>query len=500
MTRKEVQTIKEVKDSTTSGLEYELIARVKNTRRLPPGVNIYTINDGIEDFRLTVFSEKPTLPKIKAGVIAKFLFKRKSYEGELQGSLIDAEIVEDKDILEKFRKIQTEKYRPKEKLLHEGFKPLENDLKDAATIILGAIHTNRPILITHHADTDGYCAALQLEAAILPLIKSLHPTDRYLAHYYTRNASRTPYYDLVDATRDIGFFLQHEVRQGVGAPLILVVDNGAGKEDQLSIEKVALYGAEFIVIDHHKPQISETTNGLLKHVNPHKVGLDKEFSASMLCYQLSAYLQKESPNAFMAALGGLADKSKGVVVDWLVEQSGSSREYLEDLYVYVDYEIFLNKYSFPDGPLYTMLNGPKEKRDALVNLYKPILEEQKQQLLVSAKKYLKEETLGQFKTYLIDEDVTFFYDYLSIGKLVAILHKEHTGNRVTMVLTDSVIIFRVEQDKPLFDVNKLVKYLQEKIPYARVNGGGHAVAGSIKFIKVAKENVLDEVKKYILSL
>ena len=56
MTKKQIKRIKEVKDSTTSGLEYELVAQVKDMRRVPPGVNIYTISDGVEDFRLTVFT------------------------------------------------------------------------------------------------------------------------------------------------------------------------------------------------------------------------------------------------------------------------------------------------------------------------------------------------------------------------------------------------------------------------------------------------------------
>ena len=391
MTKKQIKRIKEVKDSTTSGLEYELVAQVKDMRRVPPGVNIYTISDGVEDFRLTVFTEKPTYPKIKAGVIAKFLFKRKNYEGELQGSLIDAKLCEDEAELDRFNKLAREKYLPKQELLHEAYKPLEKDLKEVAVLIKEAIHNNRPMLITHHSDTDGFCAAILLEEAIKPIIKSLHPTERYISQYYVRNASRTPYYDLVDATRDIGFFLQNTQRQNVASPLVLIVDNGSTKQDQMSIEKIALYGAEVIVLDHHTPNLPENTKGLIAHVNPRLVGIDKSFSASMICYQLAAYLQDETPSSFMAVLGGLADKSEGVLIDWLVEKSGYARDYLENFYPYVDYEIFLNKYSFPDSPLYTLLLGPEEKRNALVELYRPGLEKQKKELLLAAKEYVKEE-------------------------------------------------------------------------------------------------------------
>ena len=45
------------------------------------------------------------------------------------------------------------------------------------------------------------------------------------------------------------------------------------------------------------------------------------------------------------------------------------------------------------------------------------------------------------------------------------------------------------------DVNALIRGLKEKIPHGMISGGGHPVAGAMRFV----EGVEDEVQEYVVK-
>jgi len=511
-----VETIKEMKDSQIKGLTYQLTGFVKDVFRTNEGLNIFTITDGEDDFRLVKFIPGTiAFPAVQKGLYATFLFKRRHYEGALQGAIENAWVEtgeKEKQAKEKIDELLFGQFKPKVKpqLASPNFIKLHDMLLKGASIIRQAVLEKRPIIISHHGDADGYAAGILLERAIRPLIDEVHPFLKFPSNYFMRNPSRTPWYDIVDVTKDIGTFMMNSERNSLPAPLILIVDNGSTAQDVLAIQKAKLFGADVMVVDHHDPGAKDAQGNTavcqetIAHVNPHLVGVHDNMSASMICFEL-AYLINENvkPNHFMAAIGGVADKAQGPEIDELLNKADTSRAYAQEVALFVDYEIFQTKLNQQMGPLYVLLEGPAEKRDALISLYRPLFDKAEQELRSLAKKYTQQEQQGLFHVLSLDGEQTAMRgDYFSIGKLSAIVGQEFEDvmPRIIMVHADSMIVFRVAQEKDLFDVNTLTKLLQDAFPYARISGGGHAVAGSIKFIPAAKEEVVNKIKAYIASL
>ena len=389
----------------------------------------------------------------------------------------------------------------------KGFLQLKKSLVEVATQIRKAIMTGRPIILTHHNDTDGYCAGILLERAIVPLIFEQHNDVRYLSNYFVRYPSRTPYYDLIDATKDIGAFLQNMDRNKMQAPLIIVADNGSTPQDLPAIQKVKLFGADVVVVDHHDPGTldengkSQVCHEVLAHVNPHLIGLTKNFSASMLCFQLAYFINAHHhANTFMAALGGVADYCEGDSIAGLISKTEYDRAYFEAYWLYVEYELFLTKLNQPKGALYTLLEGTQEEREKLVALYKPLFEKAHVEVVAAIKQFTLNKTCGTTQAHFVNgEHTTLWSDYFTIGKIAGIAHKTYDGRGVTIVHSDQVVVLRAQENIG-FDTNVLVKQLREKLPYGRVSGGGHNVAGSIKFVRGVKDEVLTLIETYIATL
>ena len=48
-----------------------------------------------------------------------------------------------------------------------------------------------------------------------------------------------------------------------------------------------------------------------------------------------------------------------------------------------------------------------------------------------------------------------------------------------------------------FNTNKIIDYLQERIGFGFISGGGHENAGTVKFISGVKEGVINGVKEFL---
>ena len=513
MQTKTLNTIQDFKEATDTNVAYELTALVKQIYRADSGLNIFTIGDGKDTLKCVAFTKTGVAyGEITEGSIATFQLKIKEYEGERQGTIQDADVTKDPEANLRLRQNilinEYSGYAPKktELLLDlEEFRQLKGDMLRAATLIRGAIHKRRPILITHHGDCDGYAAGLLLERAITEQVKHVHADIRYMQNYILRNPSRTPYYSLGDVTKDISFFQLNQQRAGTSAPLILIVDNGSTEQDLLAIKKAQLFGADVMVIDHHDPG-KKDENGktaicrnTLAHVNPHLVGIDKNLSASMLCYQIAAYLDElNEPSTLIAAVGGVADKCEGNPIDHLVKQTKKTRAYLEELAKCIDFEIYNTKFNHSTGSLYELYDGPQQ--DALIDLYRPLMQQEEEKVAKTVQHFAKDTEHGAYHVVAVDgESTTLWGDYYSIGKVAAITHQTFThDNQVTLVHSNNIIVFRVRQSKEHhFDVNELLDELTTSVDYARIDGGGHDVAGSIRFVAAAKEEILNFIYAYV---
>ncbi len=509
-----VFSIAEIRNSEDSGLAYQLTALVKKIYRSDQGLNIFTVSDGEDSLRLVTFVKGGiAYGAIEEGGIATFIIKRRSYDGELQGTILDAKAqqssFESRQLKKRLLLSQYKQFVPSnEDLLLDSmsFEKLKHSMIEIATLIRGAVFTSRPLILSHHADSDGFSGGLQLELAIKDLIKKKHPRERFLQNYFIRNPSKTPYYDVSDATKDITFFQLNSERSGLANPLIIILDNGSTKQDLLAIRKVSIFGADVVVIDHHDPGLkdesgfTETCKEVLSHVNPHLFDLGKTISASMLALEIAHFVNPDiEPNYHLAVLGGVADYCSGAEVDQLLRLTNEREDSLRKLSYLIEFEISQQRFFQSSGSLIDFLLGKKQKE--LVDLYSPILEEEQSRVELAINEFESKEIIGDFTLFYIDsEDVSFWNDFFSPGKIAAILHQLHSDveKRISLVFMDNIAVFRVSKsDSDSFDVNALVASLLEKFPFARISGGGHDVAGSIRFVKGSKEDIFSEIKKYI---
>ncbi|MFP4118726.1 MAG: DHH family phosphoesterase [Candidatus Woesearchaeota archaeon] len=514
----ELNNLKQFFDNPQDGKIYRVTAYVEKVFRREDGLNLFTIFDGGDYFKLARFIPKTVaFPEVLRGSVATFTFKAKYYEGNLEGTPLEANLVEGKQrstFMKQMRERIASKFRPdSEELIvdSEAFRKLHSRMIHTASLIRQAVYEKRPILMTHHADCDGFSAGFLLENAIKLLLEQAHPHERFRDRLLTRIPSRSPFYDIIDATRDIGFFMTSEHRHGEKPPLVLIVDNGSTAQDVLSIQKVKLFGADVAVIDHHDPgalddeKQSVICKEVLEHVNPHLEDLSNGYSASLLAYAIAPFIFKHSPSASAAAVGAVADKSDVPELDTVIGSSGETRDFFEELALYIDYEIHLTKSNTSYSVLHEFILGSSARKRELINLYKDMFQKQEQEVFNSVKAYARKERIGSFDLCLLDGEKTSFRgDYYSIGKLAGMthdaVHDSDASNAMTIVYSDSILVFRVKQSDDFFDVNKLITHLQSKFPAARISGGGHAVAGSIKFLPIAFDEVFAEIENYVANL
>ncbi len=506
---KEMLKIKDILDDKDENVIYTLKAKVSQVVRLQ-NVTIFTVDDGNQTLQLVKYLPgQSAYPEIEQGCVVTFSFKKTMYEGRLQGQIVDVKKVEkniQENVIEKVKNLNKNDI-----FEHQDWRKLEPSLKKVSDEILNAINQKRPIILSHHADCDGYASAYILENAILYKIKQRQPDLKFIHNYYTRNASKTPYYEISDATKDISFFQSNLDRVENKTPLIIIIDNGSTCEDILAIKKAKIFGADFVVVDHHDPGKldehgkSQTCELVLAHSNPHLVGLSKEFSTSMLSFRLAYYLTEEvHHDVFSATLGAVADKCQGEPFEKFVQLSNEPLDYLQKLGNMVNLEVFFTKYAYGELPIKDLLKKPSQKQKDLVNLYENYLEETQKELFLATEKFKEEKSWGKFQIILLDADkLTLWNDFFSIGKITGFVHNKHettTNKFITLAYSDSMIVYRVYQSEKCFDGNKLVQFLKENVSFARISGGGHDVAGSIKFIPAAKKIILEKVEEFIKQI
>ena len=120
--------------------------------------------------------------------------------------------------------VEVEKPRAGFLISHPHLDALQTDIMKAVKMIKDAVFYRDLILIRHHADTDGYCAGIALEEALIPLV-----SEQQEKYWYTlkRFPTRIPFYDYSDALRDLGLVAEQVSMKK--KPLVIVCDNGSGE-------------------------------------------------------------------------------------------------------------------------------------------------------------------------------------------------------------------------------------------------------------------------------
>jgi archaea-specific RecJ-like exonuclease len=388
-------------------------------------------------------------------------------------------------------------------------KQLEPTIQKVVQKIKEAVTNKQPIILRHHNDADGYCAGIALEKAILPLLYKNHTRERDMFFYYTRSPCTAPFYSYGDATRDVTNFLNNQKRFDMKAPLIIIVDNGSSDQDRAAIKKVKIYGAEVLVVDHH-PIDKETDDVIDIHLNPHKIGSTYDFSAGMLCAEIGNLLHP-GEYLFIAAVSATADrvtsKEAKAYVELVQKECKIDEGHLRRVSECLDYEAFFLGNMESRKPVHDLLDPKSNEHEKLIILLKDEIKKALETINKTTEHYSTITDNGDklIATLPIDK-LKRRNNYPRSGKIIGRL-QDHLGKNtelnpelkpvISLGLNADSINFRCSQSIKGFDVNEIIHKLKQQLPHAQIDGGGHRVAGSMRFVEAAYDDVYEKVLDYV---
>ena len=479
------------------------------------GPTLFSLVDGSGTLVLKGF-EGPGVrayPDIKEGDAIKAVVKIKEFQDMLEGDIKKLTKITGPESSNIHKAIaDAERKRAEVKPIPFLVKsPILEKLKDsyvkAATEIRLAIIKNRPIIVRHHNDADGYSSGFAMERAIIPLIVKQHGGGKAPWEYYTRAPSAAPFYEIEDSIKDSAHSLSDVAKFSNKMPLVIIVDTGSGEESLLGIRQGKIHGSDFIVVDHHFFEKDVTSPEVLVHINPFVVGEDGSlFSAGMLCTELARFINPDVSLDYIPALSGLADRidNPEVMESYLsiAKKKGYEKSFLHDLSALIDF--VSTKLRFMEAREYieTVFGEPVEKQKSLVSLMAPYIRGMESRGLSIARSAVKREKIGKTTLQLLFIEETFARGaYPKPGKVNGMMHdeaqtKDNLTNIVSIgVLQDAMTIRASEESN--FSVHDLIAYLNKNVSNAFVEGGGHQHAGAIKFVPSQRDSVLKAVKSFL---
>jgi RecJ-like exonuclease len=483
------------------------------------GPTIFVVSDGTGNLSLKGFI-KPGVrayPEIVENLIIRAVVEIGEFQGEIEGEIKSISILDEtnkKHFLEGMKEIEKERAKvvsPNFLVESDILSKLKKSFIEAATQIRLAVIQDRPIIVRHHNDTDGYSSGFALERAILPLIEKQHNSEKAAWEFFTRAPCAAPFYEIDDSIRDMALSLRNVAKHSNKMPLIIIADNGSSQEDLMGIKQGKVHGADFIVVDHHffdKDVISEE---VLVNINPFLVGEDgAKFSAGMLCAELARFINPEVKNIEqIPALAGFADRidiaNSELMNKYMkiAQAEGYTKELLSDISLVIDYVSSKVRFMEVREYIEVLFGEPRNKQKNLVALMAPYIRELDKKGFKIGKSNAKVEKIGNvnFQVLYFEEFFPGFGFFPKPGRIVGLVHdslqtEKGISNLVTVgVLATSITIRATDESN--FSVHDLIHFLDKKIPEAFVEGGGHKNAGSINFLPNKQKQVFELIKEFI---
>ncbi len=482
------------------------------------GPTIFIASDGSGTLALKSFIGKGerAYPEIKEGDTIKAVVTINEYNKELEGEIKEITKLsesEHRQYLEKIISLQKKRAEIKDipfLIKSSILEKLKPSLRKAAFQIRLAIIQNRPIIIRHHNDTDGYCSGYALEKAILPLIEKEHGTEKAGYEFFLRAPSQAPMYEIDDSIRDTATSLRNVAKFSNKMPLIIITDNGSTPEDLFGIKQGKVHGIEFIIIDHHYFEDDVITKEVLTHINPFLIGEDgAKFSAGMICSELARLINNVQGLEIIPAIAGFADRvdlsnpEEIKQYEEIAKKQGYTKELLVNISKVIDFVSAKIRFMEVREYIGVIFGEPQNIQKELVNLMAPYIIALEEKGLSIAKTSSRIEKIGKTNLQLLDIENTFpgFGFYPKPGKCVGLIHDEiqktkSINNLITAGLLKTAITIRAT-DEADFSMHELIKYLNKEFPASFVEGGGHKNAGSITFLPNKQEEIVKLIKRFI---
>jgi RecJ-like exonuclease len=508
-------SLQKIKANREVGNFLTIQARVENIRQIPRGPQIFSLLDETGVIEAAAF-RLDFLEDIKVGNIVEVTGQYNTHRGTEQIEISDMFIVDEAYAIafqRKMEKLLDEKSQPPEVnflVKSDSLELLKPKFIKVAKRIRRALLEFQPIIIRHHNDADGITAGIAMEVAIRQLwVKNYETSDEdKLRHLVKRSVNKPPYYDPLDAVRDLNMALEDQKRFGDKLPIILMLDTGSSEESLFSYKLVKTYGIEIMVIDHHFPSssIQETID---IHLNIYFSGGDYNICTGMLGCELARFVNLEISDTIdhLPAIAGMGDRVEGVEFNQylsIAKEKGYSENFIQDIAIAVDYQAYFLKFS-PGTLLLRDLLGLEGKHEKQINFVKLLASEARKHLenqLRISLEYVEEDTLpnGICLAVLDVEKYASRFDFPPPGKITGSLfdhlaQQDSNVSLVTVGLGPDFAIFRSQNVK--LDFPRLVNRFAEKSPHAGVEGGGHEIVGSMKFVAGAREEITEMIRELL---
>lgn len=513
--------IKKISVEDVSNMNKERIEIVGKINRIiqTGGPTIFILTDGTGLLPLKGFEGAGvrSYPEINEGDVVKVFAQLEEYQGGIEGEIINIYKVSKKEndgFLEKLEEIEKQRAKvnvPNFLVKNKILDKLKDSFVRAAEQIRLAIIQDRPIIVRHHNDTDGYSSGFALERAILPLIEKQHGAEKAGWEFFTRAPCVAPFYEIDDSIRDTANSLRNVAKFSNKMPLIIIVDNGSSPEDLMAIKQGKVHGSDFIVIDHHYFEKDVISKEVLVHINPFLVGESgSSYSAGMLCSELARFINMGVENiSQIPAMAGYADKidleNPEVMKKYLeiARKEGYTKELLYDIALVIDYVSTKVKFMEVREYIEVLFGQPRNKQKELVSLMAPYIKELDKKGLAIANANSVQEKIGKVVLQSLDIEASFprFGFFPKPGRTVGLVHdnyqeKENCKSLITIGILNTAITIRATNEAD-FSIHDLIGFLNKKLPNAFVEGGGHKNAGSITFLPNKKEEVVQYLKEFI---
>ena len=483
------------------------IAQVKQTS----GPTIFTVVDESGTGNAAAFIEAGVraYPEVELGDIVALTGEVMQRNNQLQIEVASMVVLEPEDATRVRERIDAALDKRAEPLdvpfLIESsvLEALRPQMRRVAREVRKAVMASRPIILRHHADADGICAAVAVEQAVTALIRESGGDFDAEYFLFKRSPSKAPFYEIEDITRDLDFALKDNVRYGQKMPMILLMDNGSTDEDIPSLKVTRIYDLPVMVVDHHHPDES-VDEYLIAHVNPYHVGGDYGLTAGMLGAEIARLINPEVEDQIrhLPAIAGVGDRSEAPEhARYLALVAPEySEDDCRDIALALDYEQFWLRFSDGREIVKDILNlgGDPVRHERLVNLLveeaNSAIEEQVEVVMPHVKSRMLPNGAHLFMldVELFAHRFTFPPPGKTSGEVHDRLIREHPGEPVvTLGFGPDFAVLRSRG--VMMNIPQMVRELRAEIVGGGVSGGGHLVVGSIKFVEGMRDAVLESL-------
>ncbi|HOB18570.1 MAG TPA: DHH family phosphoesterase [Candidatus Methanoculleus thermohydrogenotrophicum] len=483
------------------------IAQIKQTS----GPTIFTIVDESSTGNAAAFIEAGVraYPEVELGDIVALTGEVMQRNNQLQIEVASMMVLESEDaarVRERIDAALDERAEPPDipfLVESEVLEALRPQMRQVAREIRKAVLTSRPIILRHHADADGICAAVAIEQAVTSLIRESGGDFDAEYFLFKRSPSKAPFYEIEDVTRDLDFALKDHARYGQKMPMILLMDNGSTDEDIPSLKVTRIYDLPVMVVDHHHPDRS-VDEYLIGHVNPYHVGGDYGITAGMLGTEIARLVNPavEDQIRHLPAIAAVGDRSEAPERDRYLALVASeySEDDCRDIALALDYEQFWLRFSDGREIVKDILNlgGDPVRHEKLVDLLVEEANRAIEEQMEAIMPHIESRVLPN-GVHLFMLDVELFahrFTFPPPGKTAGEVHdrliRDLPGEPVvTLGFGPDFVVLRSRG--VMMNIPRMVRELRTEIVGGGVSGGGHLVVGSIKFVEGMRDAVLESL-------